>query len=238
MRKQIMVANWKMNMNKDSATKLINEIKDIKSNIEVGVCPPFTLLSTVETALCGSSIIKGAQNLYHEEKGAYTGEISPDMLKDFGVSLVIVGHSERRNIFGESDDTVNKKAAFAIENGLTPIICVGESLEQRENGKANDFVLSQVKSAIKGLDTDKIIFAYEPIWAIGTGKTATPKEAEEMCALIRASVNGEVTVLYGGSMNDKNVKELMACPDIDGGLVGSASLVADKFIPMMTYDMN
>lgn len=243
MRKKIVAGNWKMNKNTAEAVELVNGLKalvaDVKG-VEAVVCPPFTLLSEVKKALAGSNIKLGAQNMHTEEKGAFTGEISPAMLKDVGVEYVILGHSERREYFKESNEFINKKVKTAIKFGLTPILCVGEKLEEREAGTTEKVVKEHVVEGFKELtkeDAVKVVIAYEPVWAIGTGKTATPEQAQEVHAFIRKllvemydkNTAEEITIQYGGSMNDANAKELMAKPDIDGGLIGGASLIAEKF---------
>ena len=207
---------------------------------EAVICAPFVDLHVASRVLWGNHINVGAQNISEYERGAYTGEVSGEMLRDLGVKYVIVGHSERRQYFGETDMTVNKKVKTAIEAGLMPIICVGESLEQRDMGVTEELIRYQVKTAIAGVPTEKIrkiVIAYEPIWAIGTGRTATPEDANEICKLIRAvirSLHGArvaraTPILYGGSMNEKNAYDLLAQPDIDGGLIGGASLVPEKY---------
>ena len=213
---------------------------------EVVVCPPFVCLDAVRKEAAGSNIKLGAQNVHFEKSGAYTGEVSADMLLAMGVEYVIIGHSERRQYFGETDCTVNKRAKAALAAGLKPIICVGESLEEREKGVTNELVGMQTKLALQGIpaeEVDKVVIAYEPIWAIGTGKTATAAEANETIGAIRkaiAQVYGEevaskVRIQYGGSMNPKNASELMAQSEIDGGLIGGASLKAEDFSKVVKY---
>ena len=247
MRKKIVAGNWKMNMTPAKATELVALLKD-KINteaVDVVVCPPFVCLPAVLEAVKGTHIAVGAQNMHFEEKGAFTGEIAPDMLVELGVKYVILGHSERRQYFAETDETVNKKMLKAFEHGLTPIVCVGESLEQREQGVTIDLIRAQVKIAFKDVkpeDAKKAVIAYEPIWAIGTGKTATSAQAEEVCKAIRdvvAEVYGkdvadEVRVQYGGSVNAGNANELFNMGNIDGGLVGGASLKED-FASIVNY---
>ena len=238
----VAAGNWKMNKTPSEAKALIEElaplVKDAKN--KVIVCPTAVCLPAVLEAAKGTNILVGAQNMYFEDKGAFTGEISADMLLDLGVQYVILGHSERRQYFAETDETVNKKVLKAFEKGLLPIICVGESLEQREQGITADLVRMQVKIALNGVTAEQdknVIIAYEPIWAIGTGKTATTEQAEEVCKTIRDCVcelygsdaAEAVTIQYGGSVNAKNSAELFAQPDIDGGLVGGASLKAQDF---------
>lgn len=237
-----------MYMTPSEAVNLVREliplVKD--SNTEVVVIPPFVDLTVVEKEINGTNISLGAQNMYWEEKGAFTGEVSPLMLKEIGVKYVIIGHSERRQYFGETDETVNKKVLSALDHGLMPIICVGESLSQREAGKAFEIVENQTKEALKNVpekEIEKIVIAYEPIWAIGTGKTATSKDANEVIKLIRSTVSklygSEISQLvriqYGGSVKPNNAAELMAESDIDGALVGGASLVATDFAKIVNY---
>lgn len=240
MRKKIIAGNWKMNKTPSEAVALINELKPLVANEDVDVVfcvPAISIVPSMEAAK-GSNINIGAENMYFEESGAYTGEIAPNMLTDVGVKYVIIGHSERREYFAETDATVNKKVLKAFEHGITPIICCGETLEQREQGVAVDFIRQQIKIAFLNVTADQAkeaVIAYEPIWAIGTGKTATSDQAEEICAAIReciAEVYDDATaaairIQYGGSMNAGNAAELLAKPDIDGGLVGGASLKAE-----------
>ena len=240
MRKKIIAGNWKMNKTPSEAVALINELKPLVANEDVDVvfCVPAISIVPAMEAANGSNINIGAENMYFEESGAYTGEIAPNMLTDVGVKYVIIGHSERREYFAETDATVNKKVLKAFEHGITPIICCGETLEQREQGVAVDFIRQQIKIAFLNVTADQAkeaVIAYEPIWAIGTGKTATSDQAEEICAAIReciAEVYDDATaaairIQYGGSMNAGNAAELLAKPDIDGGLVGGASLKAE-----------
>lgn len=242
MRREILAANWKMNHTNTSGVAMIKEliplVKDAKA--EVVVCAPYLMLTDLIEAAKGTNIGIGAENLYFEDKGAYTGEVSGAMLKEIGVQYVIIGHSERRQYFNETDESVNKKVHKAFEYGLTPIVCVGESLEQRDYGVTNDLVRYQTKIALYGLSAEQVkevVIAYEPVWAIGTGRTATSEQAEEVCAAIRAcvaelygkDVADEVRVQYGGSMKPSNAEELLAMENIDGGLIGGASLVADDF---------
>jgi triosephosphate isomerase len=240
MRKKIIAGNWKMNKTPSEAVALIEELKPLVANEDVDVvfCVPAIDIVPAIEATKGTNINIGAENMYFEESGAYTGEIAPNMLTDVGVKYVIIGHSERREYFAETDETVNKKVLKAFEHDITPIICCGESLEQREQGITIDFIRQQIKIAFLNVTADqakKAVIAYEPIWAIGTGKTATSDQAEEVCAAIRACIAeiyddataAEIRIQYGGSMNAGNAAELMAKPDIDGGLVGGASLKAD-----------
>ncbi len=248
-RKKIIAGNWKMNKTPSEAIALIEELKPLVKNAqaEVVVCPTFVCLAGVLSAVEGTNIAVGAQNMYYEESGAFTGEIAPNMLVDLGVKYVIIGHSERRQYFGETDETVNKKVKTAIKHGLIPIICVGESLEQREQRITADLVRMQTKIALKDLTGEQVksvIIAYEPIWAIGTGKTATKEQANEVNAIIRRTVKelyGEevakhTRIQYGGSVSSKNAKDLMNMLDIDGGLVGGSSLKADEFAKIVKYD--
>lgn len=239
-RKKIIAGNWKMNMTPSEAVELVNTLKPLVANDEVDVvfCVPAIDIIPAMEAAKGTNIQIGAENMYFEEKGAFTGEISPNMLVDAGVKYVIIGHSERREYFAETDETVNKKVLKAFEHGLTPIICCGESLTQREQGITIDWIRQQIKIAFLNVTAEQAktaVIAYEPIWAIGTGKTATTEQAEEVCAGIRAciaEVYDEATaeairIQYGGSVNAGNAAELFAQADIDGGLVGGASLKAD-----------
>ena len=248
MRKPIIAGNWKMNKTPKETAELINQLKPLvaQAECEVVVCPPAVCLAAAAEALKGSNIKLGAQNVHWARSGAFTGEISADMLKALDVEYVILGHSERRQYFGETDEGVNKRALFALSNGLIPIICVGESLEQREKGVTAEVVSSQVREALKGFTAENAadtVIAYEPIWAIGTGKTATSEQANEVIIQIRGVVRelfGEETaektrIQYGGSMNPKNASELMGMSDIDGGLIGGASLKAEDFAAVVNY---
>ena len=239
-RKKIIAGNWKMNMTPSEAVALVNELKPLVVNDEVDVvfCVPSIDIIPAMEAAKGTNIQIGAENMYFEEKGAYTGEISPNMLNDAGVKYVIIGHSERREYFAETNETVNKKVLKAFEHGITPIICCGESLTQREQGITIDWIRQQIKIAFLNVTADQAktaVIAYEPIWAIGTGKVATTEQAEEVCAAIRACI-GEIydeataqaiRIQYGGSVSAASAPELFAQPDIDGGLVGGASLKPD-----------
>ena len=239
-RKKIIAGNWKMNMTPSVAVALVNELKPLVVNDEVDVvfCVPAIDIIPAMEAAKGTNIQIGAENMYFEEKGAYTGEISPNMLNDAGVKYVIIGHSERREYFAETNETVNKKVLKAFEHGITPIICCGESLTQREQGITIDWIRQQIKIAFLNVTADQAktaVIAYEPIWAIGTGKVATTEQAEEVCAAIRACI-GEIydeataqaiRIQYGGSVSAASAPELFAQPDIDGGLVGGASLKPD-----------
>ena len=239
-RKKIIAGNWKMNMTPSEAVALVNELKPLVVNDDVDVvfCVPAIDIIPAMEAAKGTNIQIGAENMYFEEKGAYTGEISPNMLNDAGVKYVIIGHSERREYFAETNETVNKKVLKAFEHGITPIICCGESLTQREQGITIDWIRQQIKIAFLNVTADQAktaVIAYEPIWAIGTGKVATTDQAEEVCAAIRACI-GEIydeataqaiRIQYGGSVSAASAPELFAQPDIDGGLVGGASLKPD-----------
>lgn len=241
-RAAVIAGNWKMNKTVAETKELINglipAVKD--AGCTVIICTPFTDLATAVEMCKGTNIKVGAQNVHFKASGAYTGEIAPAMLTELGVEYVIIGHSERRQYFGETDETVNLRARAALEAGLKPIICVGELLEQRENGTTEQVVTTQVTAALKDMSADdlkKVIIAYEPVWAIGTGKTATSEQANEVCALIRATVAklfdknaaDGLTIQYGGSMNPKNCDELVAQYDVDGGLIGGAALKPDDF---------
>ncbi len=239
-RKKIVAGNWKMNMTPSEAVKLVEELKPLVASDEVEVvyCVPAIDIVPVVEAVKGTNVTVGAENMYYEEKGAYTGEISPEMLVDAGVKYVIIGHSERRDYFKECDCMLNKKVKKALEHNLTPILCCGESLEQREMGVTLDWIRLQIKSDLKDVTAEQaasMVIAYEPIWAIGTGKTATTEQAQEVCKAIRACIAEiyddataeQVRIQYGGSVNASNAAELFAQPDIDGGLVGGASLKAD-----------
>lgn len=241
-RRTVIAGNWKMNNTPSQALKLIEELKPLVKNADcdVVVCVPYVDLLVVIAACKDSNIKVGAQNLHFEPKGAYTGEISADMLKEIGAEYVVIGHSERREYFGETDETVNKKVHAALNAGITPILCCGESLSQREDGVTGEWVRSQIKIALKGItaaQVQKIIIAYEPIWAIGTGKTATSDQADEVCGIIRqviaelydAETAEGVTIQYGGSMNAGNCAELLDKYHVDGGLIGGASLKAPDF---------
>ncbi len=248
MRKPIIAGNWKMNKTPEEAKELVTALVPLVKNAkcDVVICPPFVDLWAGKPIIAGTNIHLGVQNIHWAEKGAFTGEISADMLKAHGVEYAIVGHSERRQYFGETDATVNQRAKAAIAAGITPIICVGESLEQRESGVTNAVVSGQTKAALDGIeakDVETLVIAYEPIWAIGTGKTATKEDANATIAVIRgaiAEVYGKdvaekVRIQYGGSMNPKNASELMSMPEIDGGLIGGASLKAEDFSKVVNY---
>ena len=239
-RKKIIAGNWKMNKTPSEAVALVNELKPLVANEDVDVvfCVPAIDIIPAMEAAKGSNICIGAENMYYEESGAYTGEIAPNMLTDVGVKYVIIGHSERREYFAETDETVNKKVLKAFEHGITPIICCGESLTQREQGITIDWIRQQIKIAFLNVTADQAktaVIAYEPIWAIGTGKVATTEQAQEVCAAIRACIAeiyddataAEIRIQYGGSVSAASAPELFAQADIDGGLVGGASLKAD-----------
>lgn len=239
-RKKIIAGNWKMNKTPSETVTLINELKPLVGNDEADVvfCVPAISLTTAIEAAKGSNIQIGAENMYYEESGAYTGEIAPNMLTDIGVKYVIIGHSERREYFAETDETVNKKVVKAFEHGITPIVCCGESLTQREQGITIDWIRQQIKIAFLNVTADQAktaVIAYEPIWAIGTGKVATTEQAQEVCAAIRQCI-GEIyddatkeaiRIQYGGSVSASSAPELFSQKDIDGGLVGGASLKPD-----------
>ncbi len=242
LRKAVIAGNWKMNKTPAEAKELIEGIKPLVKDADCGVvvCVPYVDLCTALEATKGTNIGVGAENCHWEKSGAFTGEISADMLAAIGVQYVIIGHSERRTYFGETDVTVNKRVRAALDSGLTVILCVGEYLEQREQGITAELVAMQTKIALGGVSEDElknIILAYEPVWAIGTGKTATSDQANEVCAVIRATIKelysaaaaDAMTVQYGGSMNAKNANELLDQPDVDGGLIGGASLKPADF---------
>ncbi|MDD3612992.1 MAG: triose-phosphate isomerase [Clostridiales bacterium] len=248
MRKPIIAGNWKMNKTPEEAASMVKELAPLvkDSDIDIVLCAPFVSLQATLDAAAGTNIKVGAQNMHWEENGAYTGEVSPTMLNALGVEYVIIGHSERREYFAETDETVNKKVHSALAHGLKPIICVGETLEQREEGITQELVQGQTEAALKGLSADdvkKCVIAYEPIWAIGTGKTATSEDANNVISYIRSTVKkvyGEeaanaIRIQYGGSMKPENAADLMAMSDIDGGLVGGASLKAEDFANIINF---
>ncbi|MBE6602977.1 MAG: triose-phosphate isomerase [Ruminococcaceae bacterium] len=242
-RRTVIAGNWKMNMTPAEATAFINEIKPMvagKDNCDIIFCAPYVTIAAAMEAAKGSNIVIGAENVHFAAKGAYTGEVSAEMLKAIGVDTVIIGHSERRQYFGETDETVNLRTKAALAAGLRVILCMGEVKEQRVAGITNEVCAMQIKLDLAGVsaeDMKNIVIAYEPVWAIGTGLTATPEQAEETCGVIRevvAELYGKdvaeaTTIQYGGSMNEKNAAELLAKPNVDGGLIGGASLVAEKF---------
>lgn len=247
MRKKVIAGNWKMNMNLHQSQKLVSEIlnglgKDSKA--EVIVCPPYTSLSEVSSLLKGTQVKLGAQNMFYEESGAFTAEISADMLKSVGCEYVVIGHSERRVIFNESDELINKKIKTALVNELNPIFCVGELLEQRESNETMKVISAQIEKGLEGITSEQmknIIIAYEPVWAIGTGKTATPQQANEVHLFIRelvakkfsSPVAESLIIQYGGSVKPDNSSELLSQKDIDGALVGGACLKADSFLSII-----
>ena len=251
MRKHIVAGNWKMNCTFDEADELINGIMEKLENTELPretqliVCPPFPYLEMTTDYANDSYFMVGAQNVSDQEKGAYTGEVSAEMLESMEIDYCIVGHSERRGYYGETDKIVAAKVDQLLKHGLKPIVCVGEVLEEREAGKQLDVVKRQVEEGLFHLTPEQmkeVVIAYEPVWAIGTGKTATPEQAQEIHAHIRSllttkygkELSDEISILYGGSCKPSNAKELFACPDIDGGLIGGASLKADDFIAIAT----
>ena len=248
MRKAIRAGNWKMNKTPEEAVQVINELKPLvkDATCDVVICPTFVCLDAAIKAAEGSNIKIGAQNMHFEESGAFTGEVAPGMLEAMGVDYVILGHSERREYFNETDEALNKKVKKAFEHNLTPILCCGETLEQREAGVTNDFIACQIKVDMAGLTNEQakqVVIAYEPIWAIGTGKTATKEQANETISAIRKVVEGmygkevadEVRIQYGGSVKPNTIKDQMAMSDIDGALVGGASLVAADFSQIVNY---
>ncbi|MBP7553996.1 MAG: triose-phosphate isomerase [Spirochaetes bacterium] len=250
MRKYLIAGNWKMNMKpseaKVFAKQLVDSIKDVSSDVMVMIAPPFTALQTVGEVIKGSVIKLGAQNMNDNEKGAFTGEVSADMLLDIGVEYVILGHSERRQIYKESNEFINKKVLFALKKGLKPVLCIGELLEEREGGKTNSVLKTQLEDGLKSVSKDdmkNIVIAYEPVWAIGTGKVATPEVAEETHKFVRdtlanifdKNVAENTIIQYGGSVTDASVDGLMKQTDIDGALVGGASLKADSFTRIVKF---
>jgi len=250
----MIAGNWKMNLTLEQSTSLVKTI--VKEcgrlkGVEVLVAPPFTALSTIKEAIGDSGILLAAQNMHWELEGAYTGEISPKMLVEAGCSHVILGHSERRNLFFETNDTINLKTEAAISTGLVPIVCIGETLDQREQGQTSEVIREQLEGSLKNLLERKnlplsTILAYEPVWAIGTGKTATPDQAQEVHQFIRHWLDENfgsraaraIRILYGGSVKPGNIRELMSMPDIDGALVGGASLKAHSFLPIIRFQEN
>jgi len=248
MRKPIIAGNWKMNKTIKEGVEFVAAIKeDVKdTDVEVVVCAPATLLKDLKLAAEGTNIKIGAQNMHFEESGAFTGEIAPAMLKELNVDFVVIGHSERRQYFAETDETVNKKVLKALEVGIGPILCVGETLEERESGKMKDVVKVQIAKAFANVAAEKaaeVVVAYEPIWAIGTGKTASSADANDMIAFIREEIAGlysdnvseAVRIQYGGSVKPANVEEIMNESDIDGALVGGASLQPDSFVQLVNF---
>jgi len=247
MRRKVIAGNWKMNNDITESQKLVSGIISGLGNdkhCDVILCPPFTSLSEVNSLIKNTQIKLGAQNMFYEDSGAFTGEVSASMLKSVGCEYVILGHSEKRTIFGENDETINKKNKKAIKSGLKVIFCIGESLSQRENGTTNEIVKSQIFKGLEGITSEEmksVIIAYEPIWAIGTGKTATPAQAQEVHLFIRelaaeiysSSVSENLIIQYGGSVKPDNAKELLSQKDIDGALVGGACLKADSFLSII-----
>ena len=248
MRKPIIAGNWKMNMTIKSGVDFINEVKGkvTGSDVEAVICAPATMLKDLKEAAKDSDVKIGAQNMHFEESGAFTGEIAPAMLKELDVDYVIIGHSERRAMFNETDETCNKKVLKALEVAIDPILCCGETLEQREAGEEKHVVKVQIEAGLKDVtaaDMEKVVIAYEPIWAIGTGKTATADQANDIIAYVREVVTGlyddavseKVRIQYGGSVKPANVEEIMNKSDIDGALVGGASLKADSFVELVNF---
>jgi triosephosphate isomerase len=250
MRKTLIAGNWKMNNDVEASLILVESLKSLSgnfdSNVDVLICPVFTYLYAVKEALKGTNIKIGAQNMHFEDKGAYTGEVSPVMLNNMGIEYVIIGHSERRQYFNETDETVNKKLKAALKHNIKPILCVGETLEQREFGLEKETVKNQIIKDFAGIDkneAENIVVAYEPIWAIGTGKTATSAQANEMASFIRLCVKDiydlelseKIIIQYGGSVNKDNANEILSQSDIDGALVGGASLKAESFLDIINY---
>ena len=249
MRKPFVAGNWKMNTDVNSSVELAKGIvagcgETAGNQVDVAMCPPFVYLQKVGSALCSSHVALGAQDIYFEKKGAFTGEISAAMLKDVGCTYAICGHSERRHVLGETDEMINKKVMATIAGGLLPILCVGELIEQRKSNKTNEVVTQQMKAGLAGLSPEKmsaVTIAYEPVWAIGTGLTATPDQAQQVHAMIRAlladmydkKMAQEIRIQYGGSAKPENAGELMAKEDVDGLLVGGASLKADDFVAIV-----
>ena len=248
MRKKVIAGNWKMNKSPVDVEMFMKKFPSLvkDSDAEVVLCVPYVDLKTAIDLASGTNVKIGAQNMHYEEKGAFTGEISPKMLKDIGVEYVIIGHSERREYYNETDESVNKKLKAAFQYGLKPILCVGETLSQREDGITKVFVTTQVEKALEGLSNEQVssmIIAYEPIWAIGTGKTASKEDANEVCGWIREKVRelyGDVAdaiiIQYGGSVKSSNAKDLFGMSDIDGGLVGGASLDSEEFAKIVNYN--
>jgi len=251
MRKKLIAGNWKMNNDLNSSIELAKAIlkginKDFFNNTDILICPTFISTSKVFDSVKDSGVLVGAQNMHYKNEGAFTGEISADMLKSAGCEFVILGHSERRQFFHETDHIINLKVKKALNSGLKPILCVGETLEQREEGIHEKIVDEQITFCLKEVskeDISKVVIAYEPVWAIGTGKTATPEQANRMHQKIRESIDNifgddlsqNIRILYGGSVNDKNAAELFSQPDIDGGLIGGASLKPEQFLTIIEY---
>jgi triosephosphate isomerase len=248
-RTPIIVGNWKMHLTRSAAADLVHGLRtgiDGVKGVEVGICPVYTSLAAVAPLLAGSEIRLGAQNVHWADSGAFTGEISGEMLREVGCTMAVVGHSERRQHFGETDARVNERARAALRWGLTPIVCVGETLEEREAVRTHEVVERQIRGCFEGWSTEdglKAVIAYEPVWAIGTGRTATPEQAQEVHVLIRGlltdlfgpDASQAIRIQYGGSVKPDNVRALMAQPDIDGALVGGASLTAEQFVPLVRH---
>jgi triosephosphate isomerase len=249
MRKPLMIGNWKMNKTISEAVSIVKSLKNAVvdvTDVEILLCPAFTALHAVNTEVKGSNINVGAQNLFWESKGAFTGEISPAMIKDAGCSYVLIGHSERRQYFGETNETVHKKVKGALAIGLIPVVCIGETIKEREENVTFNVIEKQIKEGITGFTHEQavsIVIAYEPVWAIGTGKTATSEQAQKVHVFVRKiyanmykeEVADKVRILYGGSVNPGNVSNLMEQPDIDGALVGGASLESESFAKLIKY---
>jgi triosephosphate isomerase len=246
-RKEFVAGNWKMYKTTAEAVRFAEEFRKIAGQVnrEIAVCAPFTQLEALKKAFAGTDVKIGAQNMHFEEEGAYTGEISADMLTEIGCDYCVIGHSERRQYFAETDETVNRKLKTAFAHGITPILCVGEVLEERDAGREQEVVRTQLEGAMEGIpngEAAEIVIAYEPVWAIGTGRTATPEQAEEMCGNIRkvitelfsASIADVIRIQYGGSVKPTNAAELLSKPNIDGALVGGASLVPEQFLEICT----
>ncbi len=248
-RRKLIAGNWKMNNTNKEGLELVSKLKELVKDCkdrDIMIAPSFTCLSEIKNTISGSNIKLGAQNLYFEEKGAFTGQVSADMLLSVGCEYVIIGHSECRDIFGETDELINKKVKRALEKNLIPVLCIGEHLEEREKGITADVVSTQTKKGFEGLTEQealKVVIAYEPVWAIGTGKTATPQDADDVHKSIRDTLKSiyndnvadNIIILYGGSVNENNADELLNMPNIDGALVGGASLVADKFARIVNF---
>ena len=251
-RKPFMAANWKMNLNRNESVELVKAIAaqaPDPDRVDVLVAPPFTSIATVKEAIGSASIFLAGQNMHWEPQGAYTGEVSPPMLVEAGCTHVILGHSERRSLFGETNEMIDRKAESAVRFGLSPIICIGESLKEREENRTTEVIEAQLRGSLKNFTDQKrlpsaILLAYEPVWAIGTGKTATPEQAQVVHDQIRKwlaeqfdeKTAGAVRILYGGSVKPDNIKELMSMPDVDGALVGGAGLKAGSFIPIIRFE--
>ena len=248
MRKPIIAGNWKMNKTIAEALDFAKQLEGsaLSSDVDAVICAPYLSLQSLVEVLRPSAIKVGAQNLHFEDAGAFTGEVSAQMLREIGVDYVIIGHSERRQYFGETDETVNKKLIKALASELIPILCVGESLEERETGKTNDIIEGQIKKGLQNIsaeEIERVVIAYEPIWAIGTGKTASSEQANEVCVFIRkilaelfgTTASERVRIQYGGSVKPSNIKEIMEQSDIDGALVGGVSLIAEDYLQLVNY---